>query len=156
VLISYAVTNLGGSAYQYTYSVYNNGSLGAGVAIQLFDIAFASNLYSNLVIVTPNPLATQWSQDILGAVGSNPPYYDVESNNGGIAVGNTVSGFEVQFNYLGIGTPGSQAFQIYNPQNFALLQSGNTTPEPSSFAMFGALLLVAAFGIRRKRAPVSQ
>jgi hypothetical protein len=126
--INYGLVNLGGGEYQYDFSIYNNGSLGAGVPVQLFDIAFDPALYTGLSIVTQNPLASQWNETILGAVGSSPADVDVSAANGntGIQVGSTVSGFAVDFSWLGQGQPGSQPFQVYNPNSFALLQSGNT------------------------------
>ena len=129
----YTQTNLGGGEYQYNYSIYNNGSLGAGVPVQLFDVAFDPALYSGLSIVTLNPLASQWNETILSAVGSSPADFDVSAAppNGGIPVGGTAgtvngSGFAVDFSWLGQGQPGSQPFQVYDPNSFALLQDSNT------------------------------
>ncbi len=131
---TYSLVNLGSGEYQYDYSIYNNGSLGAGVAVQLFDIDFDPVLYSNLSIVTPNPLASQWTEQIFGAVGSSPAFFDVSTpTNGGIAVGDTVSGFAVDFDWLGTGQPASQPFQVYDPNSFAELQSGNSGLILSSF-----------------------
>jgi hypothetical protein len=125
--IVYSLINLGAGEYQYDYSIYNNQTLGAGVPVQLFDLAFDPAFYSGLSIVTPNPLASQWTEQIFPAVGSSPADFDVSTpQNGGIAVGSTVSGFAVDFTWLGPGQPGSQAFQVYDPNSFAQLQSGNT------------------------------
>jgi hypothetical protein len=121
---SYSLVNLGGGEYQYDYSIYNNASLGAGVPVQLFDVDFDPTLYTNLSIVTPNP---NWTEMIFPAGGGNPALFDVSSpTNGGIPVGSTASGFDVDFDWLGTGTPGSQPFQIYDPNSFAQLQNGNT------------------------------
>ena len=161
VSIDYTATNLGSGVYQYDYSVFNNGSLGAGVPIQLFDIFFDPTFYQSLSIVTTTedaaPLVPQWSEMILNSVGSIPPYFDAFALTGGIPVGSTVSGFTVQFAWLGQSPPGSQAFQIYDANTFALLQSGVTVaasavPEPSTFGMLGIVLAYGARKILRKRA----
>jgi hypothetical protein len=151
VLVDYGVTNLGSGEYLYDYSIFNDGSLGAGVPIQLLDISFDSAMYQGPSIVTPNPPASQWSQMILNSVGRVPMAYDVLALDGGIPVGSTVSGFAVQFDWLGQGLPGPQQFQIYDSGTFALLQSGETTsngpaPEPSTFGM---LAIVLAYGARK-------
>jgi hypothetical protein len=158
VLINYNVINLGNAEYQYDYSISNNGSLGSGVPIQLFDIFFDPTLYQGLSIVTPPAPAApaaQWSQIILNAVGSVPADYDALALDGGIPAGTTISGFAVQFDWLGQETPGSQPFQIYDPNTFALLQSGSTStaaPEPATLWMLGIVLAYGAWKIPGKRA----
>jgi hypothetical protein len=78
-VISYGVIGLGAGEYQYTYSVFNDGSLGPNVPIQLFDIFFNPALYEagSLDIVTPNPPSSQWSEEILASVGTASADYDV-------------------------------------------------------------------------------
>jgi hypothetical protein len=117
--------NLGGGEYQYDYSIYNNGSVNAGAAIQLFDIYFDPTLYTDVSYVSP---VSGWTEQVFPAGGDLPADFDVsaQAGNNGIQVGSTVSGFEVDFDYLGQGQPGSQPFQISDPNSFALLQSGNT------------------------------
>ena len=125
--VIYSLINLGGGEFQYDYSIYNNGTLGSGVPVQLFDVAFDPALYSGLSIVTPNPLASNWTEQIFPPVGSSAADFDVSTpQNGGIPVGSTVSGFAVDFTWLGQGQPGSQPFQVFDPNSFAQLQSGNT------------------------------
>jgi hypothetical protein len=154
VVIGFNLTPLGGSEYEYTYSVHNDGSLGAGVPIQLFDIFFSPALYEagSLNIVTPAPLSSQWSQEILVSVGTAPAEFDALALDGGIPPGATVSGFAVQFQWIGQGLPGAQPFEISDPNSFIVLQSGETTqassavPEPSTFRML-AMVLVMVFAI---------
>jgi hypothetical protein len=43
--ITFTLDPLGGTLYRYTYTVANDGSLGAGVAVELFDIFFPPALY---------------------------------------------------------------------------------------------------------------
>jgi hypothetical protein len=157
-VIGYNVTALGGSEYQYNYSVFNDGSLGPSVPIQLFDILFTPALYEagSLVIVTPAPLSSQWDQEILASVGVAPADYDVFALNGGIPVGNKVSGFAVQFEWIGQGLPGAQPFQISDPNSFNVLQSGettlNTTPEPATFWMIAMMSAIFLAGFRSVKA----
>jgi hypothetical protein len=164
-VVSYNLSVLGGSEYQYTYSVFNDGSLGPNVSIGLFDVLFSPALYQSgsLVIVTPSPLSSQWDQNILASVGTNPAEYDVFALSGGIPSGQTVSGFAVQFQWIGPGLPslpGAQPFTISDPISLKVIQSGETTPasasgsapEPAAFwmiAMMGAIFLA---GSRRVRA----
>jgi hypothetical protein len=72
-----------------------------------------------------------------------------------IAPGDTLSGFSVEFDFLGSGTPGSQAFQFLT-SSLELLDSGFTqravvtsVPEPGSLGLLAAGL--AALIIVRKR-----
>ena len=58
ISVQYGLTSLGGNAYRYDYSIANDGSLGAGVPVELFDIYFDPTLYleSSLNIVSSGPL----------------------------------------------------------------------------------------------------
>jgi hypothetical protein len=157
-MIDFGLTALGGNEYQYTYSVFNDGSLGANVPIQLFDIFFNPALYEagSLDIVTPDPPSSQWSQEVLASVGTAPADFDAFALGGGIPVGNTVSGFAVQFEWIGQGLPGAQEFQISDPNSFNVLQTGETaanaapgaTPEPSTFWMIAMALAIFLVGFR--------
>lgn len=160
VAVDYTLTNLGSGQFRYDYSITNNGGLGAGVPIQLFDILFDPTLYTGLANVTPAPLANQWSQIFLNAVGTSPILFDNLATSGGIFDGTTTSGFAVQFTYTGTGTPGDQPFQVYDPQTFNLLLGGQATaeattgavPEPSTFGILGIVLAYGARRFSRKRA----
>ena len=148
--------------YRYVYSITNNAATGSA-AIQLFDILFDTSLYqeSSLQIVTPAPLHTQWSEQLLSSAPSVPAAYDALSLTGGIAAGSTVTGFSVQFTWLGTGTPGPQPFQVFDPNTFAVLQSGVTStlpvgvPAASTLTLFllgVGLSLAAAFQMRERLA----
>lgn len=155
--IEYSLSNLGSGEYEYVYTIYNDVPLsdgsGTNLPVQLFDIAFDSTLYENPTFVTPNPLASQWSQGFLAAVGAVPVQYDVLASDLGIPAGTDVSGFAVEFTWLGGGLPGNQLFQIYDPNTspYTLLLSGETAniaPEPSTFGM---LVIAVAYGARKIR-----
>jgi hypothetical protein len=151
VSIQYNLVSLGGNTYEYIYSVTNNGPV-SSPAVQLFDIDFPTNLYGSLSIVTPAPLNTLWTQQILTGPPGPPALYDVLRLSGGISPGATVTGFAVQFTWLGIGLPGSQAFQIYNPNTlpFTLTQNGNTVSSSGSLSVPAAStvsLMLAGLGL---------
>lgn len=142
VSIQYNLVPQGGNVYKYVYSVTNPA--GGSAAVQDFYILFDSSLYqlnAATAIVSPAFIQSQWAQQILGPVPGLQPAYDAFAIFGGIPVGGTVTGFSVQFTWLGSGTPGAQPFQIYNPTTFALLQSGNTVLSPTPLAVPAASTL---------------
>jgi hypothetical protein len=123
---------VGGNVYRYVYSITNSGG---SPVVQLFDILFDTSLYqeSSLLIVTPAPLSSQWAQQILHSVPpAVPAAYDAFAITGGIPAGTTITGFSVQFTWLGSGTPGPQPFQVYDATTFSLLQTGATLLAPTS------------------------
>lgn len=161
VSIHYDLTALGGDDYRYEYIVANDGSLGAGVALEWFAILFDPALYdeTSLTIVTANPPAAEWDELILGSGLLIDAAYDVFALGGGIADGDSVAGFAVEFTWLGAGMPSAQAFEIYDPVSLNVIETGSTrttvtgVPEPGTLA----LLLLAAFAaamLRRKRQDV--
>jgi hypothetical protein len=161
ISIGYTLNQVSGNVYDYVYSVFNNGTLPAGGPVQLFDISFDPNLYSNLQIVTPSSFQSQWYEQILPAGGGLPALYDVCATplgnptcptTSGVTSGNTLTGFSVQFNWLGTGLPGSQPFEIDNANNPSQkLETGVTGPEPSSIFLAAFGLALAGYKIRRGR-----
>lgn len=145
VSVQYDVAALGGSQYRYNYSITNDGTLGSGTAVQLFDIFFdpANYLESSLTITTPAALGQNWDQLILASAPGVSAAYDALALAGGIANGATVAGFAVEFSWIGLGTPGSQPFEIYDPTTFVLLERGVTSPVPVPAALW---LLVSGLG----------
>lgn len=156
--IDYSVVALGGNSFRYNYTIANDGSLGAGVPVQLFDIIFDSALYdeTSLNIVTADPPASDWDEAILATGFLVGPAYDALALAGGIADGDSVSGFAVEFTWIGAGMPGSQPFEVYDPDTFDLLDQGTTRlananmPEPSTLALL-LLPAIAAGALRWRR-----
>lgn len=157
IIVNYDLIALGGSSYRYEYTVTNDGSLGAGVPVESFALIFNSTLYdeTSLVIVTTDPPASEWDEQIFGTGLLVEPAYDALALAGGIADGSSVFGFAVQFDWLGAGTPGPQPFEVYDPNTFDLVETGVTRsagtsiPEPNTLLLF--LLSVVAAGISRRR-----
>lgn len=149
-------TQTGGNPnYQYTYSLFNDGSLPAAAPIQLFDIDFPTASYANITAVSPAP--SGWTDQILNPVGAGPYDFDASTSGGGITVGNSLGGFVVDFTWLGQGLPGPQTFEISNPINFVVYTPNGTgttvyvSPEPATFGMSAILFAYCAWQFRRKR-----
>lgn len=138
--VNYELNDLGGSNWEYTYSVQNDT---LSQDIEEFTIFFDYGLYSNLsVTAAPNDwdAITVEPQEILGYPENG--FYDALALSMGVAPGTSIGGFSVSFNWLGSGTPGSQYFEVINPVDFTALDSGMTTasaavPEPGSILLIG-------------------
>lgn len=147
ISIRYEVVPFGGSDYQYIYSLSNDGPIGSP-AVELFSVLFDRSQYleSSLEIVTSSPLAGEWDELILASGAFAPAAYDALALSGGVPVGGLVSGFSVEFSWLGAGVPGAQPFEIYDPVTFELLEVGTTTPipEPSTLTLCMAGLALLA------------
>jgi len=160
ISIDYSVAQVGtaGNTYIYDYTVVNNGTPGTA-DVELFDIYFDPSLYqqTSLTNVTPNPLNSLWMPEILSSVGTAPAAFDAESLPGlGIAAGTSLSGFAVEFKWLGQGTPGVQPFEIESPSNFSTIEFGVTIPPavapepPTGPWMLGVFLVCGIWKVRRQ------
>jgi hypothetical protein len=157
-LIEFSVANLGANAWRYAYEITND-SLPGG--INEFTIHFDRALYSGLsvsgtpagwdsLVVQPDP-----------AIPANG-FFDSLALAQPLALGSSLSGFAVDFIFLGAGTPGVQPFDIVDPATFAVLASGTTQPaqigppppngtaaEPASAVLLFTALLLGGL-MRRK------
>lgn len=147
VSVQYQVSHVAGATWEYGY-VLENTSLFDGV--EEFSIFFAPGLYQNLAL----PAApTDWSPLVAQPDLSVPDdgFYDALALVAGIPLGGSLGGFSVRFDYLGVGTPGPQPFQILDPMSFEVLDSGTTTvvPVPPALGLMAASLVgVFGFGFR--------
>lgn len=156
ISLTTALTDLGSNSYRYDYTVTNDGSLGSGVSLGLFDLWFDPALYdeTSLTPVSSSAVMNDWLETILAsAPGGVPALYDVSALGTGLAVGQSLSGFAVQFTWLGTSAPPlTQAFDVYDPATFALLETGTTisntpVPEPATVG----LVALGALGLLRRR-----
>jgi hypothetical protein len=151
--ISYETEYLGAGRWQYTYEVINLNLVVDSVpsAIEEFTIWFDTNLYDHLIVTTQAPLSANWDEMVWqpDPLLSDPGAYDALAltSNSGIQIGQSVYGFSVSFDWLGQGTPGSQYYEIINPDTFETIDSGYTVPEPGSVVLLG----LGAVALRRKK-----
>ncbi len=152
-IIKSELVSLSGNTYQYNFNIIND-DLSAG--IEWFSIYFDYTLYENLswvsspadwdtIIFQPDPLLPD--DGIFDSLALATP----------IALGDSLSGFSMSFDWLGATAPPASGnpFEIYN-SNFDLLGSGftstvtvppNTIPEPNMILLF---VLTLAFLKTRK------
>lgn len=151
--IAYETFDLGAGRWQYTYNVSNVGLEvdQQPASIEELTIWFDDSLYDSLVVTTQAPLSTSWDEIILQTepVLHDPGAYDalVLSGNTGIGAGESLNGFSVAFDWLGAGTPGSQYYEIVDPDTFATIDADFTIPEPVTVLLLG----LGAVTIRKRK-----
>lgn len=129
-IFSYDLQNLGGNRYSYTYAIENNGSLAAGANITEFQLLFDPIKYDELSLSFSNngAFSTDWVAQFLTSAPGIPATFDIYTLGNGIQVGERISGFSVDFIWLGLGLPGTQEFQIYDANTLGLLETGASQP----------------------------
>ena len=157
VTIDYELTALAAvNRYEYRYTVTN---LSLAVPVGWFSTDFDTALYDEASLLITSPGLSDWSEQILASVLGTPAQYDAYKTIGAaLGIGDSETGFTVQFTWLGAATPGSQAFTVYDPSTLGVLDTGRTTvlagplpppppsnsvPEPST----AALTLLALYGV---------
>ena len=153
--IFYEITNIGGDRWQYDYTLGNDTT----ALIDSFTIFFALDTFANLTLVSS---PTNWDSLVADPDPNLPDdgffdTYDLDFL--GINPGESLSGFSVSFDFLGIGTPGSQAFDA-NPfgnviSGFTQLAPGDpiSVPEPDTWFLLSAGLAVLL--LRRRQRPAT-
>ena len=157
ITVDYQLTSLAApSRYEYLYTITND-SLAS--PLSWFSIDFDTALYDESSLVISTAGLGDWSQLMLASVPGLPAQYDAYNTAGtGLAVGESLTGFKVEFTWLGAGTPGSQAFTVWDPGTLDILDTGTTTasvapptplPEPGT-ALLALLALGSAWAVLRR------
>ncbi|MEO5734106.1 MAG: hypothetical protein ABIN96_11865 [Rubrivivax sp.] len=159
VTIDYELTALAAPGrYEIRYTATNT-SLAAGLG--WFSVDFDPALYDESSLLISSAGVGAWSEQILASlpIFGVPAQYDVIKTGGApLGIGQSEAGFAVQFTWLGAAMPGAQAFTVYDPSSFNILDAGFTTavPEPSSTAqwLLGLLGLAGLAATRNRPAPL--
>jgi len=129
----------GQNLYRYDYSLSDFPY----PAQHSFAVQFDPSLYASLQ-TSPSPPGPLWDVVSLQPDPRLPPdgMYDARSL---VASPTPLTGFRVEFVWRGEGAPGSQPFVVYDDA-FAIIESGQTVPEPGRGAVLiaSAILLGAA------------
>ncbi len=146
--ITFEAADLGGGRWEYTYDVTNHALT---IKIEEFTLWFDFGSYEDLTVTTPTPPAGNWDELVVQPepLLSEDGFYDalVLDEADGIDTGETVEGFSVSFDWLGLGAPGPQSFEIIDPDTFEAIHTGTTTPEPAALVL---LLLGSIVAMRRR------
>jgi hypothetical protein len=151
LVLDATLVSLGGASYRWDYVLTNNGSLGAGVAVASFDIAFLESTITSWTEIGGSNAA--WSEYSVPVLTDDLFGADVDLG-AEIADGDSAA-FSVTFNWNGALLPGSQAYTVYDPtNNFQILETGSTTvasvPSPSTASLLWLpLLALLAPGLAR-------
>ena len=150
--VTYDLTNLTGTTWAYTYNVTNDTLVSS---IDEFTIFFDVNLYANLAV---DSTPASWDPIVIQPDTAIPDdgFYDALALSTGIAPGDSLGGFSVQFDFLGAGIPGEQFFDVVDPTTFASLDSGLTqasaVPLPAAIGLFASgLAFFSAFELKSRR-----
>jgi hypothetical protein len=139
---------LGGNSYQYNYTITNDDLVSGFDEISIF---FSNTQYQNLA-VTASPF--DWDSIVLQPDEFLDGVFDSLALSSPLALGDSVSGFSVSFDWLGAELPGAQNFDVLDSSSLTVLQSGTSSvtavPLPASLPLMSAALAGLAF-IRQRR-----
>ena len=124
-VISYSTANVQNDTWQYDYRITND-SLVQGISE--FTIFFESALYADIALISVPAL---WDAVVAQPDSGLPDdgFIDLlDLFAGPIGLGSELTGLSVQFRWLGSGQPSTQRFDVIDPNDFQVLESGNTQP----------------------------
>jgi hypothetical protein len=153
--IGYDLTLVAGNTWQYDFTIGNDS---LGVPIDEFTLFFDLGSFSNLVVTASpagwDPLVAQPDPGL-----PQDGFVDWLALLGGVAPGDTLSGFQLQVDFSGPAQPGAPLFTVVDPNTFDTLDRGVTAsnaapiPEPGTVALvLLAMLALAARALARRPA----
>ena len=147
VLLEYNLTNIANNIYQYEYTVTNTSII---EGLWEFTVYFDQLLYTALGIPAAHPIPDGWDGVLIQPDPTLPDdgFFDALALGVPLGLNESIGGFVVQFEWLGIGSPtGAQSFDILDA-GFNLIGSGFTPlsasiPEPEifSFMLIGLMIM---------------
>lgn len=152
-IITYDVVGLGGASWRYDYQLTNDALT---QAVDEFAIYFDVSLYRDLRDAT-GPLGWDLLVAQPDAALPDDGFLDALALLQPLAPQATLGVFSIAFDFLGVGTPGAQAFQFFDSSTFQVLDAGvtqfrglsETVPEPSSLVLL--FIALGAMGSRALR-----
>ncbi len=144
--VQYSVEQIIGNRWQYTYEVQN---ISFAPGIEQFTIWFDLGKFENLAVesvgISSNWIESLWQPEPLLLDHGG---YDAKALTTPITIGESLFGFSVSFDWVGMGTPASQYYEIINPNTLDTLDSGYTQiPEPLSLM----LMVIGARFLKKNR-----
>ena len=146
--VSYDLTRLSGSTWQYDFTITNDT---LSVPIKEFTLFFDLSAFSNLM-ATSGPAG--WDPVVAQPDPGLPDdgFVDWAALSGGIDPGDSLGIFQVRVDFSGPAQPGIPFFEVVDPDSFDTLDRGdavpNATPAPGTFALV-ALALLGGLATRR-------
>lgn len=160
--IMYSVTDNTGPNYGLAFDVKND----SGFAVTSFDIFFGDtsdglnftdgDQFNNFL---PGSQPAGWSSYSFEPQAFDDPGFFGSIDTGALAIGASVTGFNVTFNWTGTGSYDHLWYILYD-ENYAEVETGYTAlkdpgqqvvPEPTTLLLFGFGLLGTAIISRKKR-----
>jgi len=151
-LITSDLVQLDTNTWQSTYQVTNDT---LPFDIEEFSIYFDFSLFENLVATGAPP---DWDPLVIQPDSGLPDdgFYDALALSTGVIPGDMLSGFMLEFDYLGLDLPPVMPFDILDPFTFEILDSGDVTftsitrlPVPAPATL--GLLALGLIGFTRRR-----
>ncbi|WP_281561224.1 PEP-CTERM sorting domain-containing protein [Thalassomonas sp. RHCl1] len=151
-LITSDLVQLDANTWQGSYKITNNT---LPFDIEEFSIYFDFSLFENLAATGAPP---DWDPLVIQPDIGLPDdgFYDALALAVGVIPGNMLSGFMIEFDYLGLDLPPAMPFEILDPFTFDLLDSGEViftsitelpVPAPATLG----LLALGLLGVRRRK-----